>query len=184
MKQQHKPKAAGRFGPLLFGRTYGVTSCTKSTQEGTQSWTRSWHGGILSLPGFGGPRPFAKSIETTTLFVKRTTWWSVSSLSRPSLVFDVRQPTLLNAAMRCSQFSKSCRVNFHANGLGVRLLRSSYSAQTQANGVQSREIVRREHLPLDNRKVNLDLVQPAPAWTGVCTRLIRLSRRRIRTTDV
>src|SRR5208337_2789456 len=32
--------------------------------------------------------------------------------------------------------------------------------QTQTDRVQSREIVRREHLPLDDRKVNLHLVQP------------------------
>jgi hypothetical protein len=29
---------------------------------------------------------------------------------------------------RFSQFSMSCRVNFHANGFGVRLLNSSYNA--------------------------------------------------------
>ena len=76
-------------------------------------------------------------------------------------------------------------MNFHANGLEFGCSGLSYCRQTQANGVQSREIVRREHLPSGYiGKPNQDLVSTNCAWTGVCTRLIRLSRRRIRTTDV
>ena len=59
-----------------------------------------------------------------------------------------------------SQFSMSCRVNFQANGFGVWLVNSSYNARSHADRFQLGKIVWRQHLSLDDRKIDLHLVQP------------------------
>src|SRR5271157_2945703 len=38
-------------------------------------------------------------------------------------------PLIAHQLASARQFSRSCRVNFHANGLGVRLLSCSYNAK-------------------------------------------------------
>ena len=75
MKQQHQPKALddldrhGSAGHGVEGLLHEIV------REGTKSGPWSWHSGILSLPGFFGESTsfYQKSVETTTLFVKRTT---------------------------------------------------------------------------------------------------------------
>ena len=73
-----------------------------------------------NAPGF--PRGFSVKNQLAK--------WSVSQItSRLACSFIYAA----GAARKCgdarfSQFSMSCRVNFHANGFGVRLLNSSYNA--------------------------------------------------------
>jgi hypothetical protein len=75
MKKQHKPKALDGLDRYRSAG-HGVEGLLHEiVREGTESRTWSWHGGILSLPGFFGgfTSLYQKSVETTTLFVKRTT---------------------------------------------------------------------------------------------------------------
>ena len=75
IKKQHKPKALDGLD-RHSSAGHGVEGLLQEiVREGTESGHRSWHGGILSLPGFFGEPTslYQKSVETTTLFVKRST---------------------------------------------------------------------------------------------------------------
>jgi hypothetical protein len=75
MKKQHQPKALDGLDRDRSAGHGGEGLLHEIVREGTESRTWSWHGGILSLPGFfgGSASLYQKSVETTTLFVKRTT---------------------------------------------------------------------------------------------------------------
>jgi hypothetical protein len=75
MKKQHKPKALDGLNRYSSAGHGGEGPLQEIVREGTGSGPRSWHSGILSLPGFFWESTsfYQESVETTTLFVKRTT---------------------------------------------------------------------------------------------------------------
>jgi hypothetical protein len=75
MKEQHKPKALDGLDSDRSASGGVAGHLQEIVRKGTESGPWSWHSGIRSLPGIhGGTTSFyRKSVETTTLFVKRTT---------------------------------------------------------------------------------------------------------------
>ena len=70
----------------------------------------------------GSKAPAAKPVDEAK--------WSVSQIASrlACSCFYAAEAARKCGDARFSQFSMSCRVNFHANGFGVRLLNSSYNA--------------------------------------------------------
>lgn len=76
MKKQYKPKTLDGLNRYSSAGHGGEGHLQEIVREGTGSGPRSWHGGILSLLGFFWESTsfYQESVETTTLFVKRTTY--------------------------------------------------------------------------------------------------------------
>ena len=64
------------------------------------------------------------------------------------------------AAIRTSKAASWSRLNLHAKGFGRWLLNVLVKRQPRPNGIEVGEVVRRQHLALDDRKVDFHLVEP------------------------
>ena len=75
MKEQHKSKALDGLDSDSSAGDGVAGHLQEIVRKGTESGPWSWHSGIPSLPGFleGLTSFYRESVETTTLFVKRTT---------------------------------------------------------------------------------------------------------------
>jgi hypothetical protein len=75
MKEQHKSKALDGLDSDSSASDGVAGHLQEIVGKGTESGPWSWHSGVPYLPGFleGLTSFYRESVETTTLFVKRTT---------------------------------------------------------------------------------------------------------------
>src|SRR5271166_2356443 len=118
----------------------------------------------VSLPGTELYRIMA-SPGTLTLFLKLTTKWSISEImSGLGCILRLGGKVASEQSLaRCNpleQVGKFIARELPRKGLRMLVAQVLVKCESHANGIQVGKVVWREHLALDDRKVDLDLVEP------------------------